>query len=814
MQVAGTITNNGTLTLSSPLYGGYPYPYLQSYLTLTADTLFTGSGQTVLAGANSNFITGNHTLTIGSGYTVSGSGSIAPSKVVNQGTVLANNGTLSISVSDTGGAGFNNSAGQIRVGNGSHLSVGGGTIQGGTIQGAGTGVLTGSSSGTYKDLTLQGGFNITGGTFNGVTLEDTNTIYNGTMQVAGTITNNGTLRLNSPNYQGYPYPFLQSYLTLTADTLFTGSGQTVLEGSSNVINGSHTLTIGSGHTVSGSGSIAPTALANNGSLLASGGILTLSSNVQSTGVLGATATGNLRQTGGTVTADEINVAAGGAYTLAGGQLEATDITGNLAQTGGTFKAGIGTGASVLDGNYSLTGGTLAFDIAGLGAGQFDSLRVTGNANLSGATLALLPQGSFAINAGDVLNLLDIQGTRTGNFAGFTEGAAITVGGNTLFATYGAGNGNDLALVSLYTPGSVNWLVAGSNDDAYFTGTHTGSPGSPTVYNYDSFDVLDGGSFELGVNDVMNVNTFYNREGAVTTANGIINGNVINSGLMRIPLVSLNQVTGGAIQVAIQPVMTPAAPVVIQENTLVSFGNFRESNAPPGQAADYGFGGWSGGECGGCGGGGSGGGGGGGILSQIMTIAQDVEQQKGTARVDGTLEVTGYYQQTESGMLRLFVGGDDPADLGPSRSGGNYSQLFVGEDVNLDGALQIVLQPELFDDFSYTPMLGDTFDFVVADGGITLESTLEYVVFVTATGANLLTGLTLSSYDSGIAGDPDILFRISETLFSFSLEDGGTILRGTLIAPLQAPVPIPSAVWFFASALGVMGVIRRNVRGVV
>ena len=45
----------------------------------------------------------------------------------------------------------------------------------------------------------------------------------------------------------------------------------------------------------------------------------------------------------------------------------------------------------------------------------------------------------------------------------------------------------------------------------------------------------------------------------------------------------------------------------------------------------------------------------------------------------------------TGALRLFIGGDD-------MPGVNYSQLTVGEHVTLAGAIELVLQPELFGEF--------------------------------------------------------------------------------------------------------------------
>jgi hypothetical protein len=212
------------------------------------------------------------------------------------------------------------------------------------------------------------------------------------------------------------------------------------------------------------------------------------------------------------------------------------------------------------------------------------------------------------------------------------------------------------------------------------------------------------------------------KGAVFSGNGIINGNVHNAGLVRIPIVNLPVVTGGYVQVTPEPVM-------VAPGTVVNFA-----------------------------GGGDGGGliigGGGTPVTPVYMIQTPAVQTHGTFAVDASLEVTGTYTQTETCSLRMFVGGNDAASFGPSKSGGTYSQLFVHKAVSLDGSLQIVLQPELFNRFDYDPKLGDTFDFVISDESITLAPTLNFDTFVTAAGASMLTGLTLAAFDSGISSDPD------------------------------------------------------------
>jgi hypothetical protein len=290
-------------------------------------------------------------------------------------------------------------------------------------------------------------------------------------------------------------------------------------------------------------------------------------------------------------------------------------------------------------------------------------------------------------------------------------------------------------------------------------------------------------------------------GAVFTGNGIIEGNVINAGLVRIPIVDLPQIHGGTVF----PNPIPPGGGVNDPNPLP---------VNPGTGIFFG-GGWAGG-----GGGGGGGFVGGGGNPPPVIRAPDVPVQ-GTFAVDASLEVTGNYTQTATGDTRLYIGGDTPASINFSNTGGDYSQLFVDKAVTLAGGLQVVLQPELFSQFNYTPHVGDTFDFIMGTGGITLATGFTEQIFVDQAGLSLVSGLNLTLYSSGISGDPDTLYQISNNLFSFTLIDNNTILQGTLIAPLTgggnfqpiiSTVPLPAGIWLFGTALaGFLGLARRKLQ---
>ena len=134
-----------------------------------------------------------------------------------------------------------------------------------------------------------------------------------------------------------------------------------------------------------------------------------------------------------------------------------------------------------------------------------------------------------------------------------------------------------------------------------------------------------------------------------------------------------------------------------------------------------------------------------VAAASFTIDGNAPVVSGTLAFDASLAVTGSYTQTSTGALRLFIGGHT--------AGVSYSQLQVGKAVDLNGTLEVVLQPDLFSLFNYDPKVGDTFDFVTGAGGITLEPSLQYEFFVTTADLSYFNGYDLASYSSGVTAQP-------------------------------------------------------------
>lgn len=104
-------------------------------------------------------------------------------------------------------------------------------------------------------------------------------------------------------------------------------------------------------------------------------------------------------------------------------LENGSIGGNgtySAQTvivdGGKIGPGNSVGTLTIEGNYEQTStGKLTIETAGLGAGEFDLLHVTGDATLAGTLEMLFPAG-YLPKAGDSWRFLEVEGTLSGEFA--------------------------------------------------------------------------------------------------------------------------------------------------------------------------------------------------------------------------------------------------------------------------------------------------------------------------------------------------------------------------------------------------------------
>ena len=100
-------------------------------------------------------------------------------------------------------------------------------------------------------------------------------------------------------------------------------------------------------------------------------------------------------------------------------------------------------------------GDLNIELAGLLPGEFDQLRIAGDASIDGYLAIELLDG-FLPSPNDEFEILDIGGTLSGQFVGLDEGDLVgNFGGENLFISYTAGDGNDISLFTTGIPGDLN-----------------------------------------------------------------------------------------------------------------------------------------------------------------------------------------------------------------------------------------------------------------------------------------------------------------------------------------------------------------------
>jgi len=151
--------------------------------------------------------------------------------------------------------------------------------------------------------------------------------------------------------------------------------------------------------------------------------------------VGCNGTGSFYQSGGSVKVDNnLTIGSTGSYDFEGGQLQVTGtlfnngwlqgsgvINGNVSVTGGTVHPGNSPGVLTINGTYSNTG-TLAIDVlkvtrTAVAGTDFSQLKVTGTAALGG-TLQIDTLPGAVLVAGQEIDILSSAGL-TGTFASVT-----------------------------------------------------------------------------------------------------------------------------------------------------------------------------------------------------------------------------------------------------------------------------------------------------------------------------------------------------------------------------------------------------------
>lgn len=460
----GNFTNKGSITLTCPPSpgncnggsgGGAGFNVNdKDFVNAGSFTVAADSGTGASLGANSE-------------GTILNTGELRFDQSAGLGGPVTNKGPLNIadgkSVTSGGGCGSgtsvkNDTGGSINATGTGALFVGDYEQGNGTTTGANPVQLyggclkyTGAAGVGASKVLAYAGFNLTGEMQAAQALTVTNASANTNLTLQSPFTSKGSITFtcptspcNGPGFNGNGHLFTNAG-TFTVDA--AASNGTTLDMSSGGMTNSPTGTFQlNGHTnfngggpFSNQGTLRIVASANTPSFPNTGTVVldqsatspTLNTNIlTNTGTIttnGASANtsslnGTVEQTGA---AAQVIVPAGTklslnnplllkAGTLSGGGT----LQGSVDNSGGTVTPGASPGTLTVSGNYTqAAGGTLAIEVAGTGAGEFDKLAVSGNASLGG-TLALRPIDGYADSAavGDSVFFLSYGGTRTGPFS--------------------------------------------------------------------------------------------------------------------------------------------------------------------------------------------------------------------------------------------------------------------------------------------------------------------------------------------------------------------------------------------------------------
>ncbi len=425
-----TVSGNNTYTGATTINGG-------TLQLGAANRLADATALTVGAGATFNL--NNFDETVGS---LAGAGNVT----LGTGTLTAggDNSSTTFSGVVSGSGGLTKAGTGTLTLSGNNTYTGATTINGGTLQLGAAGRLADATAltvgaGATFDLnnfdetigSLAGAGNVTLGTG---TLtaggDNSSTTFSGVVSGSGGLTKAGT-----------------GTLTLSGNNTYTGAttinGGTLQLGAAARLADATALTVGAGATFNlnnfdetiGSLAGAGNVTLGTGTLTAGGdnSSTTFSGVVSGTGGLTKTGTGTLTLSGNNTYTGGTTLQSGGlalngtlasAVAVNGGTLSGTGtVTGNLNNTGGTVSPGPGIGTLTVNGNFVQgAGGTLG--VALNAAGQSGLLNVTGTSTLNGL-VNLQPQPGNYVD-GTIYTILSSAGGVTGTL-NLNAGNLLTAG---------------------------------------------------------------------------------------------------------------------------------------------------------------------------------------------------------------------------------------------------------------------------------------------------------------------------------------------------------------------------------------------------
>jgi fibronectin-binding autotransporter adhesin len=540
--ISGTITNNGTISLLGS--SG------QGILNLTANTTLTGTGSLVLGNTpDQNFIAGTSGTTLTNASTIEGGANLGGGSFAGIGNgqiTLANNGTINANLSGgllyvnplstaantntktmeatnggtlvLDGSSWTQTGGTITAATGSTVQLTSGvSITGGTLTTSGSGIIeeTNGQTVSLNSLTNSGTYNV---------------LDSSTTKISGTITNTGTINLNST---GSP-----TSLFLTANTTLAGKGVVVMGGAgNNIIDGVSSAVLTNASTIEGQGN-----LGNNHITITNNG--TFDSNITGDTLAILPGSGGFTNYNGTATTltGGTYIANGGNITFAAGNT--TGITTLAAsvteENGGQILNTSNSNANALAGLTSITsaGALTIGGVAFVDAGSFsnagsltilsgESFKVGSLTQISGSSLTA---GTFVLDAN--LNLTGATQTIT------TNAANLTLGGGTIE------NANSTNAFAGLATNTGKLTIAGTSNNVSTTAASFSNTGTLTINSGDSFTAaaltqltgsnssktLSAGTYVLAGNlDLTTAGlTITKNSATLTLEGGTINSNGVNA----------------------------------------------------------------------------------------------------------------------------------------------------------------------------------------------------------------------------------------------------------------------------------------------
>ena len=412
--LVGTFTNNASITFASAGLS----------LLLSGNVTLAGTGTVTLDSSGTDVLwapTYGDLLTVGAGQTIQGAGNIGNgyTRIINNGTILANqpaplilqaaggttvdltnNGTLRAAGGSTlqiNGGRFTNS-GSLLADASSRIQLNGVSVLGGTLATAASSVIHSASS-TFTNVTNNGH----------LILDD------GGTNLVGTFTNNASITFASAGLS----------LLLSGNVTLAGTGTVTLDSSGTDVLWAPTygalLTIGAGQTIQGAGNIGNgyTTIANNGRIVANqpanplvlqpAGGTTVDFTNNASGWLHSIGGGTVLLNGGVFTNYGLVTAERGAVTLNG------TVTNYDAATT-TLNGGSWLVASVSGGGATLNGsgfGPITINNAGVSLSGVNSsfaaldglienrnfLQITGGRNFTVVPGPFLNRGAMNLGVG-------------------------------------------------------------------------------------------------------------------------------------------------------------------------------------------------------------------------------------------------------------------------------------------------------------------------------------------------------------------------------------------------------------------------------